>query len=146
MKRIWKLLVDYLLNPPAIYKVSQWKNCVLTQTVICYSTVACLKLGNNLRIIEKLLFEKYRFKETFPDNLTAVFNRNMMPIVAHNRYFSPYNVYAKENGGTFDFILEDNIAIPADARLWKFLFQQSKVWGLTTYEQVLFTLNFSVVY
>ena len=60
----------------------------------------------------------------------------MWPIVAHNRYFSAKTVYAKQNGGSFNFVIEDKISVPVDPRFWKFLFQQSKLWGLATYEQV----------
>ena len=38
----------------------------------------------------------------------AAYANHKLPIVAHNRWFGPDTVYATENGGNYDWILEDN--------------------------------------
>lgn len=40
----------------------------------------------------------------FPNGLDFLQNRIGLPIVAHNRYWSRNTTYAKENGGSFNFI------------------------------------------
>jgi hypothetical protein len=36
----------------------------------------------------------------------------------HNRYWATDNIYAKQNGGKYDFIIETDYAIPVDQTLW----------------------------
>ncbi|KAJ8045291.1 hypothetical protein HOLleu_08272 [Holothuria leucospilota] len=59
------------------------------------------------------------------------------PLAAHNRYWSPDNVYAKENGGKYDFIIEESIAIPNDTNFWCDFFKNisNANWKLRLYEQ-----------
>ena len=56
--------------------------------------------------------------------------------VAHNRYWSTANVYAKQNGGDYEFIIEKGgKAIPTTQRFWDYLMRVSKEWGMAVYEQ-----------
>ena len=44
--------------------------------------------------------------------------------MAHNRYWATDNVYATQNGGSYNFIVENNTkrALPQDDRFWNDLF------------------------
>ena len=55
----------------------------------------------------------------------------------HNRMWSSNNVYAKQNGGAYDFIIDEdtNLAIPTDQTLWDDLIANKTPAGLVTYEQ-----------
>jgi len=55
--------------------------------------------------------------------------------IAHNRYWASDNVYAKQNGGDFNFIIEEPFAIPLDYAFWDYLISTAVEWGLTVYEQ-----------
>ena len=37
-----------------------------------------------------------------------------MPAAAHNRYWAADTTYAKKNGGKYDFVVENEKAIPVD--------------------------------
>jgi hypothetical protein len=57
-------------------------------------------------------------------------------------YWSGETTYAKQNGGAFDFIMNNrsnelHIGVPAEQEFWDFLMETSKRWGLTVYEQVM---------
>lgn len=56
---------------------------------------------------------------------------------AHNRWWSNENIYAKQNGGIYDFLIDNQlqIALPIDQQFWNDLFQNASSWGLHTYEQ-----------
>jgi hypothetical protein len=56
-------------------------------------------------------------------------------ITAHNRMWAPDAVYARENGGDYDFHLETTIAIPLERRFWDDLLRNASDWGMYTYEQ-----------
>lgn len=60
-----------------------------------------------------------------------------MPFYAHNRYWAAENIYARQNGGNYDFIVEpDNqMAIPTEQRFWDDLMSNATQWGMTVYEQ-----------
>eukprot|EP00546_Thalassionema_frauenfeldii_P012530 CAMPEP_0178927276 /NCGR_PEP_ID=MMETSP0786-20121207/19084_1 /TAXON_ID=186022 /ORGANISM="Thalassionema frauenfeldii, Strain CCMP 1798" /LENGTH=717 /DNA_ID=CAMNT_0020602663 /DNA_START=1642 /DNA_END=3795 /DNA_ORIENTATION=+ len=74
--------------------------------------------------------------DIFPDGISYVRNRTKWDVVAHNRYWSSDNVYAKQNGGIYDFIIEGDNALPREEAFWDQLFQDAKFsWGLTVYEQ-----------
>jgi len=75
--------------------------------------------------------------DIFPDGLDYVRNVTGWDIVAHNRYWAPDTVYAKQNGGDYDFVIEDHNAkaLPLEERFWQDLFRSSKKWGMTVYEQ-----------
>lgn len=59
----------------------------------------------------------------------------------HNRYWSSETVYAKANGGPYNFHIQKAeggkraIAAPDDQMFWDWLLQSSKEWGLVNYEQ-----------
>lgn len=44
-----------------------------------------------------------------------VYNATNWPQQLHNRYWSSDNVYAKQNGGKWNFIIEGDFALPTDA-------------------------------
>ena len=82
--------------------------------------------------------------DVFPRGMRFLRDRTGWPIVAHNRYWSGENVYAKQNGGDFDFIVEASTdekhpgswAFPTDPRFWDALIGDAAAdWGLATYEQ-----------
>ncbi|CAG0889291.1 unnamed protein product [Cyprideis torosa] len=75
--------------------------------------------------------------EIFPNGLRELHEAIQMPILAHNRWFSPETTYASQNGGKYDFVIEkENYkAITADQRFWEDLLTDAPLWGLTTYEQ-----------
>jgi hypothetical protein len=61
-------------------------------------------------------------------------------VIAHNRYWSRYTQYAKQNGGQWDFALdtsqEDGLAVPLQQSFWEWLLSSSAAqWGLSVYEQ-----------
>ena len=47
-------------------------------------------------------------------------------------------VYAKQNGGQFDFVMDGYRSLPLQQEFWDFLFSKAVQWGLMVYEQVLF--------
>lgn len=57
--------------------------------------------------------------------------------MAHNRYWSTETVYAKQNGGPFDFVMEPNqTGLPLQEAFWEYLFGTAiQEWGLKVYEQ-----------
>ena len=82
--------------------------------------------------------------DVFPRGMRHVRDATGWPIVAHNRYWSGETVYAKQNGGDFDFIIEDvrggkhggSWAFPDDPAFWDHLIgTAADDWGLATYEQ-----------
>lgn len=73
--------------------------------------------------------------DVFPDGLSTVRREINWLTMAHNRYWSTENVYAKQNGGDFEFIIEEHGALPVDDTFWDFFFDQAKRWGLDVYEQ-----------
>ncbi len=79
----------------------------------------------------------WRFRLGFP-------NRSLLLLLmsqGHNRFWSGYTPYAKQNGGDYNFLIDnqDNImghlALPVDQSFWDFLMTSSKQWGLSVYEQ-----------
>ena len=52
--------------------------------------------------------------DVFPHGAESVFNATEWPVVAHNRMWSADTVYAKANGGKWDFIVEQDLAMPVD--------------------------------
>lgn len=72
---------------------------------------------------------------TFPDGLAAFHNKTGWRITAHNRMWSSENVYAKQNGGKYNWLVEGNEGVPLDQSFWDDLMARSKAWGLYVYEQ-----------
>ena len=73
--------------------------------------------------------------DVFPHGLQYLSNKTHWPIVAHNRYFSPDTVYAKQNGGRFNFIIDKgHIALPDDPDFWRYLLSTARdEWNLRVY-------------
>jgi hypothetical protein len=73
----------------------------------------------------------------FPDGLSAFHDKVGMPFYAHNRHWSAEAVYARQNGGDYDFIVEpsNKLAIPVEQRFWNDLLQNASAWGMIVYEQ-----------
>ena len=88
-------------------------------------------------------------EDFFPDGGIEAYIKHKFPLVAHNRWFGPDNVYAKENGGQYDFVTDDievdlpgppgsgrgPYAYPNDTKFWPDFMSDRKQWGLITYEQ-----------
>ena len=59
--------------------------------------------------------------------------------MAHNRYWSKDNDYARANGGNYEFYLDGlngDMAVPLEQSFWEYLLPSARAeWGLTTYEQ-----------
>jgi hypothetical protein len=76
--------------------------------------------------------------DVFPKGLDYLFNATGWFVQAHNRYWAQDNVYAKENGGLYDFVLDSikDGGVPIDHSFWSDLFEiPSQTWGLAVYEQ-----------
>jgi len=72
----------------------------------------------------------------FPNGIESLQSFTKWPIAAHNRYWSPNTDYAKQNGGKYKFVVEQNLALPDDPSFWDFLLSTSRSeWGLIMYEQ-----------
>ena len=71
----------------------------------------------------------------FPDGMGHVHEATGWPFQLHNRYWSTDNIYAKQNGGTYDFIVEgtEGYAIPTDQQLWDDLMANASKTGMETY-------------
>lgn len=62
------------------------------------------------------------------------------PVVAHNRAWDHNNVYARQNGGTYDFLLGNTskgepLGLPLERRFWDDLLQNAREWGCINYQQ-----------
>lgn len=73
--------------------------------------------------------------DIFPNGIEAVQKYTRWPISAHNRYWAVDNVYAKQNGGNYNYVISPLVAVPNDTMLWKDLMKNASKWGLTMYEQ-----------
>jgi hypothetical protein len=74
----------------------------------------------------------------FPHGLEWFSQQVQMPFYMHNRMWAAENVYAKQNGGAYDFIVEpaNNLAIPNSQTFWDDLLRNaSTLWNLVVYEQ-----------
>jgi hypothetical protein len=49
--------------------------------------------------------------------------------------WSSDTVYAKQNGGKYNWLIEGNEAVPLDQSFWDDLMAEAKAWGLYVYEQ-----------
>eukprot|EP00977_Amphora_coffeiformis_P005903 scaffold1248_cov170-Amphora_coffeaeformis.AAC.22 len=73
--------------------------------------------------------------DVFPDGLAKFRQQLNWLTMAHNRYWSTETVYAKQNGGDFDFVMEDKGALPLEEAFWDYIFGEAKKWGIDVYEQ-----------
>ena len=74
----------------------------------------------------------------FPESgLLKLFEETGWWVQAHNRYWAPDTDYAKQNGGSFNFYIDEKNkgAVPQDKMFWHWLFREAKAWGLRVYEQ-----------
>ncbi|KAL4219038.1 hypothetical protein ACF0H5_021621 [Mactra antiquata] len=73
--------------------------------------------------------------DVFPSGLQNLSATTGWKFLAHNRYWSKLTPYAKQNNGSFNFIVENGGSLPIDLEFWRYLFKQAKSWGLIVYEQ-----------
>ena len=81
--------------------------------------------------------------DIFPHGNDYLRNQTGWPIMGHNRFWAVDNVYCKQNGGDYDFVVEKkgdapdyrNFAWPTEQRFWDDLMYNSTKWGLFMYEQ-----------
>ena len=76
--------------------------------------------------------------EIFPQGLEALYQATGWFVQAHNRYWSMDTVYAKQNGGKYNWVMspKHNGSAPLDQGFWDDLFSVAKSsWGLRVYEQ-----------
>eukprot|EP00051_Salpingoeca_urceolata_P033171 m.19308 g.19308 ORF g.19308 m.19308 type:complete len:807 (-) comp5917_c0_seq1:58-2478(-) len=76
----------------------------------------------------------------FPSGLAYMYKHTGWPVVAHNRAWSKDNVYAKQNGGDFEFLMSkdltgETIALPLHLEFWDYLFGHVKTWGCLSNQQ-----------
>jgi hypothetical protein len=67
-----------------------------------------------------------------------VYNQTGWLVQGHNRYWSDNAVYAKQNGGDYEFLTDplSGGALPTEQRFWDDFFSRPKsAWGLRVYEQ-----------
>jgi hypothetical protein len=76
---------------------------------------------------------------TFPDGLKTFANKTQWKFQMHNRFWADDNVYAKQNGGKYDFMIDDSTkyAMPLEQDLWDDLIANKTEGGipLSVYEQ-----------
>ena len=73
--------------------------------------------------------------DIFPNGLQALHANLTVPWLAHNRWWAPETDYARQNGGQYDFVIQNNFGLPTEQRFWDDLIRNSSVWGLRVYEQ-----------
>jgi len=75
-------------------------------------------------------------ESVFPKGIEDFQKQLLLPLVAHNRYWSVNTTYAKQNGGFFDFVIGNNVSVPMDPVFWDFIMGHGREeWGLIVYEQ-----------
>ena len=57
----------------------------------------------------------------------------------HLRWWSPQTPYAKQNGGKYDFVIGEKMALPTDSQFFPELLKKSKKWGNKLLLQVIYT-------
>ena len=76
--------------------------------------------------------------DIFPNGVEAVYKNTGWLVQAHNRWWSPFNEYAKQNGGKYEFIIDSvkNGSVPLEQEFWDDLLSvPASDWGLRVYEQ-----------
>lgn len=71
----------------------------------------------------------------FPGGLEGVAQGVRLPFIAHNRYWDSQNIYARQNGGDYDFLVEGTYALPLEERFWVDLLQNASTKNVAVYEQ-----------
>lgn len=72
---------------------------------------------------------------TFPNGIESFHKQTGWNITAHNRMWAADVVYAKQNGGAYDWYIEGDEAVPTDQRFWNDLMVNASEWGMYVYEQ-----------
>lgn len=74
--------------------------------------------------------------QIFPNGLQYLFEKTNWNFIAHNRYWSSDNVYAAQNGGLYEFIIDEEMhsAMPQDEAFWDELFKTSYQWSAEEYK------------
>jgi hypothetical protein len=76
--------------------------------------------------------------DVFPNGIESLYSKTGWLVQAHNRYWAEDAVYAKQNGGDYDFSVDSikHGSVPTEQRFWDDLFSKStSAWGLRVYEQ-----------
>lgn len=76
--------------------------------------------------------------DIFPNGIEAVYKSTGWLVQAHNRWWSPYNTYATQNGGQYLFDIDNikNGSVPLEQKFWDDLLSiPTSNWGLRVYEQ-----------
>lgn len=73
----------------------------------------------------------------FPGGMAAAFEATGWFVMAHNRWWDPDNVYARTNGGQYEFSIDNTRggAVPLEQQFWDDLLANTAKWGLRVYEQ-----------
>lgn len=73
----------------------------------------------------------------FPHGLEYLYNVTNWPQQLHNRYWASNTTYAKQNGGKWDFLIDQtgDIALPLDPAFWDMLLTTKRDTGMIMYEQ-----------
>ena len=65
--------------------------------------------------------------------LADVHNKTGWVYTAHNRMWSSEVTYAKQNGGKYDWIVNEKGALPMSEDFWMWLMSEGVTWGLQMY-------------
>eukprot|EP01130_Rhizamoeba_saxonica_P013826 TRINITY_DN5943_c0_g1_i1.p1 TRINITY_DN5943_c0_g1~~TRINITY_DN5943_c0_g1_i1.p1 ORF type:complete len:747 (+),score=106.83 TRINITY_DN5943_c0_g1_i1:13-2253(+) len=71
--------------------------------------------------------------DIFPNGIKNLQEILDAPLILHNRYFSPDNLYSTEMN--FPFQTETRMALPKDSNLFTYIMGLAKEWGMSVYEQ-----------
>ncbi|EDQ89592.1 uncharacterized protein MONBRDRAFT_36925, partial [Monosiga brevicollis MX1] len=73
----------------------------------------------------------------FPHGLEYFFNKTGWYQQLHNRYWSAETPYAKQNGGEYDFLIDESsqYAVPTEQAFWDQLMLDKRRSGMINYEQ-----------
>ena len=75
--------------------------------------------------------------DIFPDGFEYLTKTLGWPVQGHNRFWDRQTVYAKQNGGRYDFLFDmrSGYALPTTQVFWDDLMRNATRWGLRVYEQ-----------
>ncbi|KAK6194942.1 hypothetical protein SNE40_000471 [Patella caerulea] len=71
----------------------------------------------------------------FPVGLEKLHKATGLKFAVYAGIWSPDNIYAKQNGGQYDFVIENEIALPNDQLFWVDLFLTAKNLGIVAFVQ-----------
>ncbi|ESO98784.1 hypothetical protein LOTGIDRAFT_158730 [Lottia gigantea] len=109
------------------------QNEAITKTKLPYTYFQidnwwCIKTGNKVK-------QWAGDPTTLPDGMSSLENKTQSKFLMYSGVWSSDNVYAKQNGGKYNFIIEGDTAVPDDPMFWDDLFSNAAEWGLVTYDQ-----------